>query len=141
MSAGVFLGLVRDDGSKLDLDYPAQFKAFIRRFAGDEVEIEVRKRRSRRSTDQNAYWWGVVIPHIAEYTGYTHDEAHEALKVKFLGQEDVSRGLVRVGSTAKLNTQEFAALVDRVLLWAAEELGVVIPLPEKEPAKRQRRAA
>jgi hypothetical protein len=130
MANPVFIGVVTEDG-KLLLDFRRQFDAYLKRFAGDEVEVEVRKRRSKRSTQQNAYWWGVVIPHIASHCGYTPDETHEALKVKFLGQEDLSRGLVRVGSTAKLNTTEFADLVDRVVLWAAEDLGVIIPLPEE----------
>jgi len=138
----VFIGVVAQ--GKVRLDYPKQFAAYATRFEGDEIEIEIRKRRSRRSTDQNSYWWSVIVPAIAEYTGYTRDEAHEALKAKFLGTEDMSHGLLRIGSTAKLNTQEFADLVDKVILWAAEELGVVIPLPDpkwREKAARKAKAA
>lgn len=124
-----FLGLVQD--GKLRLDYKAQFDAYIKRFEGDEVVVKVTKRRSQRSDEQNGYWWAVVVPLLAEHCGYTHDEMHDALKLKFLSREDMSKGLIRVGSTAKLNTLEFADLVDRVALWAAEDFGVVIPLPDK----------
>ena len=134
-----FIGLVQD--GKLHLDYRAQFDAYLRRFEGDEVEVEVRKRRSKRSTAQNAYWWSVVVPTLAEHTGYTRDEMHEALKAKFLSAEDLSLGLTKIGSTAKLNTQDFADLVDRVVLWAAESLGVIVPPPEPDARKRTKRAA
>ena len=135
----IFRGFV-DDSGKFALDYPAQFRAYVGRFMGEEVEIEFRKRRTKRSDRQNRYWWGVVIPLIAEHCGYSHDEMHEALKAKFLGTEDMSRGLLRIGSTAKLDTQAFAELTDRVVLWAAGDLGVIIPPPEVDKAQRKKAA-
>ena len=126
--APVFVGLVQD--GKLRIDYRAQFDAYLRRFEGEAVEVEVRKRRSQRSRAQNAFWWSVVVPTLAEHTGYSKDEMHEALKAKFLSTEDLSLGLTKIGSTAKLGTQEFADLVDRVVLWAAEALGVIVPPPK-----------
>jgi hypothetical protein len=33
-----FIGFVKDDGT-LTLDAPAAFRAFYRRFAGDEIEV------------------------------------------------------------------------------------------------------
>ena len=126
--APVFVGLVQD--GKLRIDYRAQFDAYLRRFEGEAVEVEVRKRRSQRSGRQNRYWWGVLVPALADHTGYSKDEMHEALKAKFLSTEDLSLGLTKIGSTAKLGTQEFADLVDRVVLWAAEALGVIVPPPK-----------
>ena len=135
----VFVGLVQD--GRLHLDYRKQFDAYLKRFDGHEVEVEVRKRRSKRSDKQNRYWWGVLVATLAQHTGYTADEMHEALKAKFIAREDVTLGLMRIGSTAKLNTVDFAELVDKVVLWAAEDLGVVIPLPEQDTAARKARAA
>lgn len=134
-----FRGFVTPEG-RLTLDHRGQFNAYLTRFAGEEVDVEVRKHRSKRSSEQNKYWHGVVVALLAERCGYTPMEMHDALKAKFLGQEDMSKGLIRIGSTAKLNTLDFADLVDRVILWAAEDLGVIIPLPEKEPAKRRKAA-
>lgn len=129
-----FIGMVTDAG-KLVLDYPNAFRAYAQRFAGHEVEVQIRKRRTKRSDQQNRYWHGVVVALLAEHCGYSHDEMHEALKAKFLGTEDMTRGLWRIGSTRKLSTTEFADLTERVMVWAAEELGVVIPSPEREPKK------
>ena len=130
-----FTGFVSDAG-KLTLDWPTQFRAYLKHLAGQEVEIDIRKRRSKRSTRQNNYWHGVVLPLLCEHTGYTPDEMHEALKAKFLGVEDLSTGLRKIGSTAKLTTLDFADLTDRVVLWSAEHLGVIIPPPEPDVRKR-----
>jgi hypothetical protein len=140
MSLNVFIGVVTETG-KLVLDAPKVFRAYVARFIGEEVEVEVRKRRSKRSTEQNAFYWSVVIPPLAEHCGYTHDEMHEALKAKFLGQEDLSRGLLRIGSTRKLSTAEFSDYLERVTVWAAGELGVVIAPPAREVVKRKKAAA
>ena len=125
-------GEVDADGV-VHLDIPAaQHRAACRaRFAGQRVDVEIRRRKSKRSLRQNAYWWGVVIPMLAEHCGYSGEEMHDALKAKFLGREDLERGLMRIGSTAALSAADFAALVDRVVLWAAEDLGVIIPLPNE----------
>lgn len=135
-----FVAVVSEDGKRILFDFPKAWEAYRKRFAGDEVVVTLKKRRAQRSNPQNRFWHGVIVTLLAEHCGYTHDEMHEALKVKFLGTEDMSRGLLRIGSTRKLNTLEFAELTERVMLWAIEELGVVIPSPEREPAKRKRAA-
>ena len=84
-----------------------------------------------RSIEQNAYWWGVIIPEIAEASGFTHDEAHEALKAKFLGQDDLATGLRRIGSTARLDTKQFTDLIDQVRQWALDFLNCYIPAPNE----------
>ena len=84
-----------------------------------------------RSIEQNAYWWGVVIPYIAEASGFTHDEAHEALKAKFLGQDDLATGLRKIGSTARLDTKAFTELIDQVRQWAQDFLNTHIPAPNE----------
>lgn len=124
-----FVGCVQD--GVLRLDYKRQWDAFLKRFEGDEVEISIRKKHSQRSDAQNAYWWAVVVPLLSEHCGYSREEMHAALKAKFLGHEDLTRGLMRIGSTTKLSPQEFGDLIDQVVVWAAESLGVVIPPPTK----------
>lgn len=84
-----------------------------------------------RSNAQNSYWWGVVIPLVAEATGFNHDETHDALKEKFLGQDDLTTGLRKIGSTAKLDTGQFTDLIERVRSWARDYLGCYIPSPNE----------
>lgn len=99
---------------------------------GDHVFVTIEKitREKQRSLDQNAYYWGVVVKILAGETGYTKDEMHEALKVKFLTYENV-KGIPTVLSTADLNTKQFEVYLEMVRRWAAMDLGVVIPEPNQ----------
>lgn len=142
---GLFLGFVNDEG-KLTLDWPTQFKAYAKHLAGEEVEVILRKRRSRRSLKANAYYWGVVLPAISQQLeGWTVEDVHEAMKAKFLAQENLELGLWKIGSSRKLTVQEFGAYLDSIILWAAEKLGVVIDAPPERqrvtPPQRHGRAA
>ena len=124
-----------DPKGRIAFDDPQAVVRYCRaKHAGTRVDVTIRARKAQRSDRQNRYWWGVVIPLLAEHCGYTDDEMHEALKAKFLGTEDLSRGLLRIGSTKKLGTKAFADLVDRVTVWAAQDLGVMIPPPIEKVA-------
>lgn len=115
---------------KLRFENPNRWVVALAKLEGKAVEVVVRKRRSQRTESQNRYYWAVVIEILASHCGYTSEEMHEALKVKFLSdhQED-ERGLLKVGSTAALSTDEFIKYTNRVVIWAAKELGVFIPDP------------
>jgi hypothetical protein len=108
---------------------------------GTKVDITIRKRRSKRSDDQNAYYWGVVIPILGDYFGYDSEEMHEELKVMFNSipsKIDTSRKIG--GSTTKMSTVEFFSddensYVERICRWAATEYSVFIPPPKKKEKK------
>jgi hypothetical protein len=106
------------------------FYAYLGSLEGLEVEVVVRKKRSKRSDQQNRYYWGVVVKMIADHCGYTPEEMHEALKFKVLGSESPDdHGLVKIRSTAALSTDEFSQYVNKVVQFAAMSLGVFIPDP------------
>jgi hypothetical protein len=119
-----------DKFGKLQLVDRPRFMRELTTFAGRPVEITVRVRRGKRSDQQNAYYWGVVIALLAEHLGYQADEMHEALKFKFLREHDGEReGLPRVRSSAALNTSEFQTYIENVVTWAGAEFGLNIPDP------------
>lgn len=82
-----------------------------------------------RSEQQNRYYWGVVVDLLALHTGYTPDEMHEALKMKFLL---VKRPKLpdTVMSTARLTKDQFCLYIEEIQRWAAQEMGCVIPDPD-----------
>jgi hypothetical protein len=121
----VFTG--RIDRGKLILDTPQRYLVHLVCLDGKPIELIVRKRKSQRSLQQNAYYWGVVIEILANHFGYEAGEMHEALKFKFLRTHEGDLPAAR--STAKLNTEEFVAYVDRVVRWAAQEHQLYIPDP------------
>ena len=48
------------------------------------VTLTVARPQATRSQQANAYYWAVVVQALADHTGYTPDEMHDVLKVKFL---------------------------------------------------------
>lgn len=85
--------------------------------------------RKPRSLKENAYYWGVVIQMISDETGFTPEEAHEAMKWLFL-KKQIGK-IVSVRSTATLNTLEFENYVENIKRFASLELNLYIPNPNE----------
>jgi hypothetical protein len=94
------------------------------------VEVVIRKYKSKRSNEQNSYYWGVVLDILSKHTGYESDEMHEILKFKFL-RKRINNDVEYVQSTTKLNTAEMEEYLEKVRRWAATELSCNIPLPNE----------
>jgi hypothetical protein len=137
---------------RLVLDDRPAFETEIRDQPDGPVCVRVWRPHSRRS---DRYYFGVVLAHISETTGYTVAEAHDAMKRECNPKIEtrVDRdGLVvdtRVtgGSTTELADADMSAYIDRVRQFAAERLGVNIPDPDptmvvgdREPAVPSRAA-
>jgi len=105
--------------------------------------FEVRRCKSQRSLDQNAYMWAEVLPAIARGISQqwgetvTAEEAHEFCKSRFLSRPIVDRrtgelkGYTRP-STSDLDTAEFAEYLDKLILFAAEYLNTEVKPPRTE---------
>lgn len=109
----------------LTLDDRAGFREALREVVG-AVEVLVRVRGTTRTADQNRYYWGVVIPTLAEHCGYTREDMHEAVKAVCLSHR-TDEGVLVVGSTGTLSVEAFGAYLERVCAWAWTELQVAIP--------------
>jgi hypothetical protein len=103
--------------------------AFAKYKQGTEIEVLVRKPKRTRSGEQNAYYWGVVIDLISADTGFSPDEAHDSLRVKFL--TDMTGDMPKVKSTTELSTSEFMDYVAQIQRFAAEFLDLYIPDPNE----------
>ena len=98
--------------------------------------------KKRRSLNQNAYYWGCVLPPIVAMfrehgSNVDAEDVHAFLKdnVGKLKQVFVTPDgevLSGPGSTAKLGTMEFEVYLEKVRAWAAEVLGIAIPLPNEQ---------
>ena len=121
----IFLGVLTDRGI-LKLDRPIDYGRWLMSLAGQHVEVVVRKKRSRRSNQANAFYWAAVVHPLAEHLGYEDDELHEVMAMRFLRIEDCPvTGVPRRKRTPKTDTAEFADYVERCIRLAAE-LGVVV---------------
>lgn len=113
-------------------DQKIKLESYLITLAGKNIEVVVRVKRAKRSNNQNNYYFGVVCKILGDYFGYTEEEMHDALKMKFLrhGAAD----LETVKSTTKLNTTEFEEYLEKIRRWAITEYNVNVPLPnEAEP--------
>ncbi len=126
----VFHGTVSTSG-RLELSdtVRAWFTRYLLTLAGKSVEVTVRVHRRQRSSRQNRYYFGVVVPFIAEHCGYEKDEMHELLAMRFLRvADDPITGSPRRRHTPQTDTKEFSEYVDSCIRFGAE-LGVFIPGP------------
>lgn len=137
------IGLVRDDGSKLDFDHPSAYREHIRQFAGHEVEIDIRKRRSKRSDRQNR-WLHSFLKDLAEHLGYSLAELKLVGLVALFGTVEIMGYTVPAKPhTSELNTNEFSDLCEWFVMKAAE-CNFVVLYPEefkREQKKSARRGA
>jgi hypothetical protein len=120
------------DGTRiLSIEKPIMFSNYLKSIEGtvfDLLDVTVKKHKSQRSLNQNAYYFGVVLDILSKHTGYEIDELHEILKFKFLRRRN-EKGMEYVKSTAKLNTADFEDYLDKIKRWSAQELSCVIPDP------------
>jgi hypothetical protein len=122
---------VNPDGT---LGKPRTFAKELLYFAGKDVEIVVRKKRSRRTVPQNRLY-RAYVKLLAEYTGYSEDEMHSIISYKFLKTEKVNEDTGEVDeyirSTSSLNKMEFTDFVESFKKWAEDKMKVRLPNPEE----------
>jgi hypothetical protein len=93
-----------------------------------EWRIDIRRHIGRRTVSQNKLYFA-VLTEMANETGHTKDEMHDAMKTKFLPQQVVNLGGEEVyipSSSAKLDKATFTEYVEKVMAFAASELGIQV---------------
>lgn len=129
MANPIFTGIV--ENGKLKLDKPFKYTVRLAQLNGKRVELIVRPEKKQRTNPQNAAYWKLVIEILSSHTGFSKDEIHEAMKVKFASRTDPETGLVIVESTTKMDTKRFIEYYEDIQRWAAEFLDCYIPSPNE----------
>ncbi len=113
--------------------------------SGDKrLVLSLKEQKRKRSLSQNAYLWAVVYGRIVEVfrehgNNVDAEDVHafckdQVGKLKQVFVTPDGEVLTGPGSTAKLGTMEFEEYLTKIRAWAAETLGLAIPLPnEGEP--------
>jgi hypothetical protein len=97
---------------------------------GTPIAVTVKRYRRKRSDRQNRYYFGQVVPRIAERCGYDKQEMHELLAMRFLRvEDDPITGSPRRKRTPDTDTAEFTEYLDHCIQFGAE-LGAEIPPPD-----------
>lgn len=107
-------------------------KERLRKFCAgkDRLWVTYDDRKPKRSTSQNSYYWGCVLPTISAETGEEVEDLHELFKQRFLvNGKKMVRGheIVVYRSTTELNVGEFSDFISRIEVWT----GIHIPTPEE----------
>ena len=101
----------------------------MQNFEGKEVFQTISLPEYKRSNNQNAYMWSVVYKRISDYTGYSEEEVHDLLRLKFwykfFGDEKIP------DSTQNMNTAQMEEYLSNCRMWASIELNEYIPLPNE----------
>lgn len=133
----IFHGRISSEGRfELADDERTLRQQYFKSLAGQSVEIVVRKERTKRSLDQNAYLHAVPFPLLAEYWG----EDIETTKLLVLGEcfgwKELSDGhrLPMKPSSSNLTIDEGSHLIEWLPPWAMTRFGVPIPLPNEAEA-------
>jgi hypothetical protein len=116
---------------------PAQKKtlnAYLQKHEGQQVRITLSQPTRGRSNHQSRYMWGVVYQIIAAETGHSTTEIHEYCKATFLQKSFITlagREVEIAKSTTTLSTNEMEDYLTAIRSFAAQELGITVPLPHE----------
>jgi len=117
---------------KLIPENPEAHRVLLSRHEGKRVHYTIKRFTHSKSNNQNRYYRGVVVPILADYWGYTEDEAHSAIGlVHFMVYPE--RGIPYVKSTQNdsWTTAEWEEKIEKIRIWAMNEFSVYIPLPNE----------
>lgn len=114
----------------------ASFKRALHALAPGRYTLRMKRGSTKRTLDQNAYWWAVPVKLLAEHCGYTDSQMHYALLGECFGYTAGPTGqpVPVKPSSSDLTVEEFTHLIEWVLTWAPTEMGVVLPAPNEVAA-------
>jgi hypothetical protein len=100
------------------------------------LKVTIAEYKRTRSTEQNAYLWGVVYPAILLHLpGWDADDLHEYFLGEWSGWQTIEgfgrKRIKPVRRSSKLNTTEFADYVAFIQRKMAER-GIYVPDPHEQ---------
>lgn len=114
-------------------------KDAIATFEGKQIVIKIEKAKKKRSTQQNRFYYGVIIPIVQNClkdAGHimTSESTHDLIKLKFLKEalfvnEETGEVIERIKSTTELSTSQFMDLLAEINNFTFEYFGVSLPSP------------
>lgn len=113
---------------------------YLAKLEGKRVIIKLSKFVKRRSLQQNAYYWGVVLPMVWEMfqdagNDMNKDEVHEFLKKHVWGwtKTVTLNGRTReiTNSSARMSTMDWEVAMEKTRVFALQ-FNIKIPLPNEE---------
>lgn len=116
----------------------------IQSFNGKDVVITFSKPKKSRSNNQNAFYWGVVLPLVQkgllDATGElrSNDNIHYKILLPLFAptneivNTDTGECIIERLTSSEMTTTQFCEYIMEVQKWGAEFLGIDIPSPNEE---------
>jgi len=131
-----YQGTIKLDNGVLKLVNKEEMLKFAQSLNCKEFTFTLEKKRIKRSTKQNNYYWGVVVPLVKQ--GLTEfgyivniESTHDFIKLEFNYKEIVNQNTGEIkrlpNSTTQLTKTEFSQMIERVKQWASEWCNIYIP--------------
>ncbi|OQB05447.1 MAG: hypothetical protein BWY21_01994 [Parcubacteria group bacterium ADurb.Bin216] len=118
---------------KLVFNRAKDFADYCKTLVGKELMLTLTDKKAKRSDNQNAYYWSVIVKDLSEELGYETDEIHLLLKEMFIPKKYMTvKGLefAVIPSTTKLSTKEFKEYIEKIQRWASGQ-GIYLPDPNE----------
>lgn len=138
-----YIARVNDEGTLMVQGKARMQKELRETLEGKWVVLTIEKKRKKRTSQQNRYYWGVLIPVArdafvdAGNWGVTEQEVHEFFKDRFLknGKEMMMPDgeLIKMKpTTTTLTVGEEMEYMEEIIKFLAEYFNVVVPDPETQ---------
>jgi hypothetical protein len=127
---------------KDSIDVHEWVQPFLAKAIGKDMRITVERKKKRRSTNENNYYWDCVIEPIMyqflelgnsvnkeDVHNYLVSEVGKLEKIIMLPNGEFKR---LPGHTSTLSTEKFEEYLEKCRAFAAEMFGILIPLPNEE---------
>lgn len=130
-------GIISDEGAVI-AENATLLKKWIEKNKGRSIRISLEHFGNKRSTQQNRYYWGVVIMMIKDrfkFLGHdlTEEEVHDFLKKEYNYKEIRTENdyFFKIPqSTTTQDTQSFFEYIERIRRFASLTLDLDIPDPD-----------
>lgn len=139
-----------DSKGKPHIKNKDEFDRHLELYAGQEVQIVIKKKRKERSPQEHKYYWAVVVRMVAEEMSLMPEEAHDLMKDILLKvpergvtEHGVPYAYWKVKSITELNDIQFREYWQACQRWASQPtdpegglginsgLGLYIPDPNE----------
>jgi hypothetical protein len=109
-------------------------------FESQDVTLTIEKFVRKRTTNQNSFYWGVVVPSITRAvieTGneWTDSDTHLMMRNQFLKKSMLinldGEFIEKIGSTTELDTAQWENYITKIRAWSATVLDITIPMPNE----------
>lgn len=127
-----FISQVKDGKPQFSKEQRIKLQGVFQAKEGKYVQVVVGDIEKGRSSQQNRYYFGVVLKLISDYTGDNVNDLHEYFKEQYAPKKMtkvLNEKKERPMSTTEMSTVEFNEYIERIRAFAAQELQVVIPDP------------